>query len=520
MVKVDHKAVLIVIDGWGLPSETSPKEGDAILNAETPWMDEFAKEGSKITQGYTELEASSLAVGLPEGLMGNSEVGHLNIGAGRVVWQDVVRIDLTIKKGELNKVENIKKSFQRAKDGNGRFHLLGLVSDGGVHSHIKHLMALLDVAKEMEIPHVYIHFFGDGRDTDPKSGLGHMKTLLAHCKKIGLGEIATVVGRYFIMDRDKRWDRVEIGMKGVVLGEGEDSTDPVKTIEERYEKGETDEFLKPIIVGGKEARVQDNDTLFFFNYRSDRVREVTQLLGGHDRSPKPDFPYPKNIHLTTMTQYKSDYSYPIAFAPQHMGNVLAEWLGKQDVKQCHVAETEKYAHVTFFFNGGVEKQFPGEEREMISSPKVATYDKQPKMSAMGVADKLCERIAEGKFEFLMNNFAPPDMVGHTGVYEAAVEGCAETDKAIGKVYEQCKKSGYVLFITADHGNAEEMLNEEGKPKTSHTTNKVPFVMANAPEGWSLKKKDGVLGDVAPTVLAIMGLEQPEEMSGSSLLVKQ
>ncbi|KAI9834209.1 MAG: hypothetical protein M1819_003047 [Sarea resinae] len=519
MVKVDQKAVLIVIDGWGLPSETSPKDGDAIAAADTPVMDSFKAPGSKTAEGYTELEASSLAVGLPEGLMGNSEVGHLNIGAGRVVWQDVVRIDLTIKKGELNKIKNIQDSFQRAKNGNGRLHLLGLVSDGGVHSHIKHLFALLKVAKEVGVPHVYIHFFGDGRDTDPKSATKYMQELLDFTKELGLGQVATVVGRYYIMDRDKRWDRVEIGMKGVVLGDGEESTDPVATIKERYEKGENDEFLKPIIVGGQEARVKDDDTLFFFNYRSDRVREVTQLLGDQDRSPRPDFPYPKNIHVTTMTQYKTDYNFPIAFPPQHMGNVLAEWLGKKEVKQCHVAETEKYAHVTFFFNGGVEKQFPGEEREMISSPRVATYDLEPKMSAAGVADKLCERISQHKFEFLMNNFAPPDMVGHTGVYKAAIEGVTATDKAIGQIFEKCKKEGYVLFITADHGNAEEMLNEVGKPKTSHTTNKVPFVMANAPAGWSLKKTDGVLGDVAPTVLAAMGIEQPEEMTGSSLLIK-
>lgn len=519
MVQVKQKVALICIDGWGIPTEKSDPKGNAILNAETPWMDEAAKDGSKIAQGYTELEASSLAVGLPEGLMGNSEVGHLNIGAGRVVWQDVVRIDQTIKKGELNKVDNIVKCFKRAKDGNGRLHLLGLVSDGGVHSHIKHLKSLLKVAKELGVPHVYIHFFGDGRDTDPKSGLGHMKDLLAFCKEESIGKIATVVGRYYIMDRDKRWDRVEIGMKGVVVGEGEDSTDPVKTMQERYEKGETDEFLKPIIVNGKEARVQDNDTCFFFNYRSDRVREVTQLLGDQDRSPKPDFPYPKNIAITTMTRYKTDFTFPIAFAPQVMDNVLADWLSQKGVKQCHIAETEKYAHVTFFFNGGREVQFDNEDRDMIDSPKVATYDKQPKMSAMAVADRMCERIKEGKHDFVMNNFAPPDMVGHTGVYEAAVTACTETDAAIKKVYEACKEAGFVLFVTSDHGNAEEMLNEEKNPKTSHTTNKVPFVMANGPQGTKLKKTDGVLGDVAPTVLEVMGLEKPEEMGGHSLLVK-
>ncbi|KAF2278291.1 uncharacterized protein EI97DRAFT_431543 [Westerdykella ornata] len=519
MVNVDHKAVLIVIDGWGVASENSPKEGDAILAADTPCMDDFARQGSKTAQGYTELEASSLAVGLPDGLMGNSEVGHLNIGAGRVVWQDVVRIDQTIKNGKLGEVQNIRESFSRAKNGNGRLHLCGLVSDGGVHSHINHLIALLKVAKSMGVPHVFVHFFGDGRDTDPKSAAGYMEDLLKAIKEIGIGEIATVVGRYYIMDRDKRWDRVEIGLKGLVTGEGEESEDPVATIRARYEKEENDEFLKPIIVGGKERRIQDGDTVFSFNYRSDRVREFTQLLGGFDRSPKPDFPYPKDIHLTTMTQYNVKFPYPIAFPPQKMDNVLAEWLAKQGLKQCHVAETEKYAHVTFFFNGGVEKQFENEERDMIASPKVATYDLQPKMSAMAVAEKLCERIKEGKFEFLMNNFAPPDMVGHTGVYEAAIEGVAETDRAIKRIYEQCKESGYILFVTADHGNAEEMLNEEGKPKTSHTTNKVPFVMANAPESWSLKKTDGVLGDVAPTVLAAMGLPQPEEMDGHSLLVK-
>lgn len=311
-----------------------------------------------------------------------------------------------------------------------------------------------------------------------------------------------------------------MGMDGVVLGKGEDSDDPLATIKARYDKGETDEFLKPIIVGGKERRVQDGDTLFFFNYRSDRVREITQLLGDYDRSPVADYAYPKDIEVFTMTRYKTDYPFQIAFEPQRMDDVLAETLAKQGVKQCHIAETEKYAHVTFFFNGGVEKQFENEERELIPSPKVATYDLEPPMSAQKVADKLSERIADNKFEFLMNNFAPPDMVGHTGVYKAAIQGVAATDAAIGSVFETCKKEGYVLFITADHGNAEEMLDEKGDPKTSHTLNKVPFVMANAPEGWSLKKTDGVLGDVAPTVLDCMGLKQPEDMTGHSLLVRK
>ncbi|GKT55776.1 putative 2,3-bisphosphoglycerate-independent phosphoglycerate mutase [Colletotrichum tofieldiae] len=513
----------VVIDGWGVPGADSPKDGDAITNAKTPVMDDFAQSKT----GYCELEASSLAVGLPEGLMGNSEVGHLNIGAGRVVWQDVVRIDQTIKEGKLAENDVIKKTFEGAKNGNGRLHLCGLVSHGGVHSKQVHLYNLLKAAKQYGVPKVYIHFFGDGRDVDPKSGADYMEELIKTAGEIGIGEIATVVGRYYAMDRDKRWERVQIALDGMINGKGEESTDPVKTVRERYARGgdkDKDEFLSPIIVGGDERRIKDDDTVFFFNYRSDRVRQITQLLGDVDRSVLPDFNYPKIKNLVTMTQYKVDYPFEIAFKPQHMGNVLAEWLGKQGVEQVHIAETEKYAHVTFFFNGGVEKVFAletrDEKQDLVPSNKtVATYDKAPEMSADGVANQVVKRLGEQKFPFVMNNFAPPDMVGHTGVYEAAIVGVEATDKAIGKIYEACKKQGYVLFITADHGNAEEMKFPDGKPKTSHTTNKVPFIMANAPEGWSLKKDGGVLGDVAPTVLAAMGLPQPEEMTGTNLLTK-
>ncbi|KAM6536939.1 hypothetical protein FALCPG4_002905 [Fusarium falciforme] len=523
MSKTDHKACLIVIDGWGIASEESPKNGDAIAAAQTPVMDELSKDSN----GFTELEASSLAVGLPEGLMGNSEVGHLNIGAGRVVWQDVVRIDQNIKTGEFSKNDVIKRTFESAAAGNGRLHLCGLVSHGGVHSKQTHLYALLKAAKEYNVPKVFIHFFGDGRDTDPKSGADYMQELVDTMKELEIGEIATVVGRYFAMDRDKRWERVEIALKGLCHGEGEASEDPVATVRARYERGgekDRDEFLTPIIVGGDERRIKDDDTVFFFNYRSDRVRQITQLLGDVDRSVLPDFEYPKIKPLVTMTQYKSDYPFEVAFEPQRMGNVLAEWLGKQGVKQVHVAETEKYAHVTFFFNGGVEKVFALETRDQSqdlvpSNKSVPTYDHAPEMSADGVADQVVKRLGEQEFPFVMNNFAPPDMVGHTGVYEAAIIGCEATDKAIGKILEACKKEGYILFITADHGNAEEMKFPDGKPKTSHTTNKVPFIMANYPEGWSLQDNEGVLGDVAPTILAAMGLPQPEEMTGKSLLQK-
>ncbi|KAL2752108.1 hypothetical protein ACRALDRAFT_2044928 [Sodiomyces alcalophilus JCM 7366] len=527
-------ACLIVIDGWGIPTADSPKDGDAIAAAKTPVMDAFSQNKDQ----YLELEASSYAVGLPKGLMGNSEVGHLNIGAGRVVWQDVVRIDNDIEEDRFADNEVIKNTFESAKNGNGRLHLCGLVSHGGVHAKQDHLYAILLAAKKYGVPKVFIHVFADGRDTDPKSGAGYVEELVGKLKEFGIGEIATVVGRYYAMDRDKRWERIEIALKGMVLGEGEQSDDPVKAIRDRYERGgpkDKDEFLTPIVIGGDERRIKDDDTVFFFNYRSDRVRQITQVLGDVDRDVLPDFAYPKIASLVTMTQYKTDYPFTVAFKPQRMDNVLAEWLGKQGVKQVHVAETEKYAHVTFFFNGGVEKPFPLETRDagdLVPSKKgVATYDLAPRMSAEEVANRVADRIrgvGGEEFPFVMNNFAPPDMVGHTGVYEAAIIGCEATDEGIKTIYDACVERGYALFITSDHGNAEEMKFPDGQPKTSHTTNKVPFIMANVPSDWRLtpywdekkgKHLEPVLGDVAPTILAAMGLPQPEEMDGHSLLQK-
>ncbi|KIN07113.1 hypothetical protein OIDMADRAFT_36736 [Oidiodendron maius Zn] len=391
----------MVIDGWGILSESSPKDGDAIAAAETPVMDALSKNA----EGYTEVEGSSLTVGLPKGLMGNSEVGHPNIGAGRVVWQDVVRIDKIIKKGELGQNDFIVKTFKAAKQGTSRLHLASLISDGSVHPQQDHLYALIKVAKKLEIPHVYIHFFGDGRDTDPNS-------------------------------------------------DGEGSSDPIKATKERYEKGETDEFLKPIIVGGKDSRVQDGDQVFFFSYRSNRVRKITRLLCDVNRLPLEDFPYPKNVTLTTMIQYKLDYPFTIAFKLRHMRNVLAKTLGTRGINQVHVIETKKYTYVTFFFNGGVEK-----------------------MSAIGVAKQVCKRVSEGKFEFVMNNFVPPNIVGYTS---------------------------YILFITSDQGNVEEMKFPDGKPKTLHTANKTT---------------EGVLSDVAPTILEVIGPKHPKEMTSRSLLAK-
>ncbi|KAI0042965.1 cofactor-independent phosphoglycerate mutase [Auriscalpium vulgare] len=518
MVEVKNKVCLIVHDGWGIAAEKGLK-GNAIEAGTTTNMDTIGKEHSHRT-----LSAHGIAVGLSEGLMGNSEVGHLNIGAGRIVWQDIVKIDVSIKKRQFHKNEKIVESFTRAKEGNGRLHLLGLVSDGGVHSHIRHLYALIETAKEIGVPHVYIHFFGDGRDTAPRSAAGYAKELLEFVEKEGLGKVATVVGRYYAMDRDKRWERVKVAVDGLINGVGEASDDIVKTIEEKYTKDETDEFLKPIIVGGDESRIKDGDTLFLFNYRSDRMRELATVLGKLDKPV--DLEIPNDLHITTMSRYNIEFPFPIAFPPQAMTNVLAEWLAKKGIKQAHIAETEKYAHVTFFFNGGVEKQFEAEERHMIASPKVATYDKQPEMSVQKVADKVAEVVKAKTHEFVMCNFAPPDMVGHTGVFDAAVEAITNTDKAVGTVYQACQEAGYILLITADHGNAEQMLNPDtGAPHTAHTTNKVPFIMTGDPAKYQFlgddekkeDEEDGALCDVAPTVLDLLGLPKPEEMSGRSLL---
>ncbi|KAG6828120.1 hypothetical protein H0H92_009141 [Tricholoma furcatifolium] len=547
--EVKNKVCLIVHDGWGVAKEKGLK-GNAIEAGTTTNMDSIAEK-----HNYRLLAAHGTAVGLSEGLMGNSEVGHLNIGAGRVVWQDIVRIDVSIKKKQFHKNKTILESFENAKKGNGRLHLLGLVSDGGVHSHITHLQALLETAKAVGVPHTYVHFFGDGRDTAPRSSAKYCQELLDFMKKEEYGELATVVGRYYAMDRDKRWERIKIAVDGLVQGTGEDGKGHdgiISVIEENYKKDITDEFLKPIIVNGAEGRLKDDDTLFLFNYRSDRMREIASVLGLPDKPMKVEVP--KNLHITTMSRYNAEFPFPVAFPPQAMDNVLAEWLGKEGVKQAHIAETEKYAHVTFFFNGGVEKQFPNEERHMIASPKVATYDLDPGMSAQGVADKVAEVLKEGTHEFVMCNFAPPDMVGHTGKYEAAVDAITATDAAVGTIYKAAEEAGYVLLITADHGNAEQMINPEtGAPHTAHTTNPVPFIMTGGKDKWRFKQdgegkkegddngngeEEGALCDVAPTVLDLMGLPIPEgkhisycvisfaesrylsvEMTGRSLLVR-
>ncbi|ORX34754.1 metalloenzyme [Kockovaella imperatae] len=511
--KTGGKVCLIVHDGWGLSDN---EKGNAIFHADTTHMDAIRDK-----HNFTELEAHGLAVGLKEGLMGNSEVGHLNIGAGRIVWQDIVKIDQSIKKNEFEKQKAIVDCMERAKSNGSRLHLLGLVSDGGVHSHIQHLFALLRAAKDSGIEHVYIHCFGDGRDTDPKSATKYLKQLQDYIKEIGVGEISDITGRYYAMDRDKRWDRVTIAYEGLVEGKGDkcSAEDLIKKVEENYSNNVTDEFLKPIICGSEDSRVKKGDTLFMFNYRSDRMRELTSIFGLDDKPV--DVKVPEDLSITTMSKYNPEWTFPVAFPPASMANVLAEWVAKQGLKQCHIAETEKYAHVTFFFNGGVEKQFDKEDRHMIPSPKVATYDKQPEMSVQAVADKVAEVVKKGDYDFVMCNFAPPDMVGHTGVYDAAVQAIGATDKAVKTVYDACEEAGYVLAITADHGNAEQMLDPEtGTPFTAHTTNHVPFILTGEKGSLEVSSEQGALADVAPTILAILGVKQPEEMTGRSLLVSK
>ena len=508
------KVCLVVIDGWGI---SEVLEGNAIKNAKTPVMDELCSSGT----GYITLNASGLAVGLPEGQMGNSEVGHLNLGSGRPIYQDIVRINLACEQNALGEQANVVKAFEVCKGGNGRLHLLGLVSDGGVHSHINHLFAFVAAAKAAAIPRTFVHFISDGRDTKPTSGVGYVAQVQECLRQAQYGSLATVVGRYYAMDRDKRHERVKKAYEGFVQGIGDkvDSTEAaIALMKSRYEaEGEsqqTDEFMQPIVVD-MEGRVRDGDVLLFFNYRSDRMRQIVEAFG-----IKPQFEtelMPKNIHIVCMTRYKEEFPFDVIFPPQVNTNVLAEWLSLSKIPQFHCAETEKYAHVTFFFNGGQEKQFEGEDRSLVPSPKVATYDLKPEMSVIEVAEEMCRAITSRKYPFLMCNLAPPDMVGHTGKYEACLLACESTDVAIGKIRDACRGSGYTLLVTADHGNAEKMYSETGGPHTAHTTYRVPLCMHGSVRDFRACAHDPALCDVAPTVLALMGVQAPKEMTGQSLL---
>ncbi len=507
--------VLLILDGYGL---TERRDHNAISMADTPVMDRLMKECP-----FVEGNASGLAVGLPEGQMGSSEVGHLNIGAGRIVYQDLVRITKKIEDGDFFENEALLKAVNNAKEKGTGLHLYGLLSDGGVHSHITHLYALLELAKRHGLDKVYVHCFMDGRDTPPESGKDYIQALQDEMDRIGCGRIATVAGRYYAMDRDNNWERIEKEYRALTLGEGETASSAVEAVTQSYRKGETDEFILPTVVmeeGAPVATIGDGDSVIFFNFRPDRARELTRAFcmeefDGFDRGPR------KKVTYVCFTDY--DVTIPgkdIAFEKNLIPNTFGEWLASNGMKQARIAETEKYAHVTFFFNGGVEAPNKGEDRFLIPSPKVATYDRKPEMSAPAVCDTLIEKIQSGEYDVIVTNFANPDMVGHTGVEEAAIQAVSCIDQCIGRVVEAVEEADGQLFICADHGNAEMMADyETGEPWTAHTTNPVPFILVNYDPAYQLRE-GGCLADIAPTLIEMMGMEKPPEMTGESLLRKK
>ena len=496
---------LIIMDGFGLANAS---DDNAVSLAQTPVLDRLFREYANTT-----LSASGLDVGLPDGQMGNSEVGHTNIGGGRVVFQDLPRISRAIDDGSFFKNEAYNKAMDNCLKNGSSLHLYGLLSDGGVHSHIQHLFALLQMAKDKGLEKVYVHCFLDGRDVSPTSGKGFVRELCDKCAEIGVGKIATVMGRYYAMDRDKRWERVQMAYDAMVYGEGVHNADPVDAVARSYANGVTDEFVEPVVCDS-EGTIGDNDSVIFFNFRPDRAREITRAI------VDPEFDgFQREFFPTTYvcnTEY--DASMPnvlVAWPRVAVKNGLGEYLSSMGMTQLRIAETEKYAHVTFFFNGGVEKQYPGEDRVLVPSPKVATYDLQPEMSAFEVCDKCVERIESGAYDVIILNFANCDMVGHTGVLEAAVKAVETVDTCVGKVVEATLKMGGIAMITADHGNAEDMKQEDGSPMTAHTTNLVPFILCGA----GSELRTGRLADIAPTILDVLGLACPPEMDGRTLIVR-
>jgi 2,3-bisphosphoglycerate-independent phosphoglycerate mutase len=500
------KVILIIMDGWGIAENPAVS---AIDNANTPFY-------NKIREKYpnSQLLASEEAVGLPRGQMGNSEVGHMNIGAGRIVNQELARISKSIDSGEFAQNENWKALLAYCRQEKKPLHLLGLVSNGGVHSHIHHLKGILRLlAKEADFPPVYIHCFTDGRDCDPKSGLGFIRQIEKLTQDLGTGSIATVIGRYFAMDRNQRWDRIKKTFFLLVHGKGSEYKTASEAIEASYAAEVTDEFIQPCIIN-PDATIQDGDAVFFFNFRTDRGRQLTTVLTQEDMH---EFNmHLLNLHYVTMTSYDEKYrNVHVIFEKDSISHGLGETLAMHGKKQIRIAETEKYPHVTFFFNGGRETPFEGELRILCPSPKVSTYDKKPEMSASEIRDKIIAELEKGEVDFVCLNFANPDMVGHTGVFEAAIKACETVDACTEAVAEAALKNGYTVLITADHGNADKMINEDGSPHTAHTTAPVPFVVLTKDE--KVKSvRNGKLGDIAPTVLFLMGLPQPKEMTGENL----
>ncbi|WP_252225551.1 2,3-bisphosphoglycerate-independent phosphoglycerate mutase [Clostridium sp. ZBS2] len=503
--------MLMILDGFGIAPKS---EGNAVSLAKKPNFDRLVKN-----YPASQLQASGLEVGLPEGQMGNSEVGHLNIGSGRIVYQELTRITKAIKDGDFFENESLMKAMANAKNNNSTLHLMGLLSDGGVHSHIEHLRGLLEFAKKEGIQNVYVHAFMDGRDVAPSSGKEFVEKTETMMAEVGVGKIATISGRYYAMDRDNRWERVELAYNALVLGKGETANSAVEAMKKSYHDNKTDEFVLPTVVlenGAPTATIKNGDSVIFFNFRPDRAREITRAINdkvfdGFKRETL-------NLTFVTMTQYdKTLEGVEVAYKPQTLANTLGEYVSSKGLNQLRIAETEKYAHVTFFFNGGVEKENPGEERVVIPSPKVATYDLKPEMSAYEVTDELLNRLDSDKYDMVILNFANPDMVGHTGVIPAAVKAIESVDECLGKIANKMLEKDGCLFITADHGNAETMIDfSTGNPFTAHTIDPVPFVwVANNTEGKTIK--DGKLADIAPTMLNQLGLEVPVEMTGKNLV---
>jgi len=504
-----HPLLLAILDGFGWREE---KRGNAIKLAKTPTLDYLFS-----TYPWTKIQASGEAVGLPAGQMGNSEVGHLNIGAGRIVYQDFTRINLAIKEGSFFSNPVLKEAFLRARERGKSVHLMGLVSDGGVHSHLEHLYALLKMAKLFRVERVYVHAFLDGRDTPPQSALTYLRELEEKIREIGAGKVATVSGRYYAMDRDKRWERTKLAYECLVSGKGEKAASSFEAVKNAYERGETDEFVKPTIISS-EGTIEDGDSAIFFNFRPDRARQLSRALNEREFQ---EFEREKlvEIFFVTFTRYDETFPYPVAFSPQSLKNILADVLADNKISQLRIAETEKYAHVTYFFNGGDETARPLEERILIPSPRVPTYDLKPEMSAYEVTDRLLKELAKKIYKVIVLNYANLDMVGHTGKLEAAIKAVEAIDECLGRLVEKIEELEGVCLITGDHGNAEEEISSDGSSHTAHTTNPVPFIaLLPVEEPYSLRE-GGILADIAPTMLEILGLPKPGEMTGKSLILR-
>ncbi len=498
---------LIIMDGFGMEGISA---GNAVANASTPNLDRFFSQCP-----HSRLSASGLDVGLPDGQMGNSEVGHTNIGAGRVVFQDLPHISRDIETGDFFENPAYLEAMENCREWGSALHLMGLLSDGGVHSHITHLFALLKMAQDQGLKKVYVHCFLDGRDVPPSSGKGYVEQLQAKMQQLGIGEIATVMGRYYAMDRDKRWDRLQKAYDAMVCGQAPFAADAADAVQSSYDAGVTDEFMVPVVCV-KDAQFRDNDSVIFFNFRPDRAREITRCLVDEDFNEVERKTGFIPVDFICTTEYDATMpNVTVAYPRQKLQNIFGEYISNLGLTQLRIAETEKYAHVTFFFNGGVEQVFPGEDRCLINSPKVATYDLQPEMSAYEVTEEAVKRILSGSYDVIILNFANCDMVGHTGVYEAACKAVSTVDECVGKVVDATSKMGGVSLITADHGNAERMVDTDGSPFTAHTTNLVPFCIVGA----NVQLRDGRLCDIAPTMLDLMGLEKPAEMDGQTLIAQ-